>query len=293
MNARMAWVTKAALLALVALCAVSVPVVARTYKGTAKANKVSGTKKADKIRLGGGNDRARGRAGNDRIAGGAGKDVLAGDAGKDRVSGDKGNDSVGGGKGNDRLNGGAGNDRVVGGKGKDHLAGASGNDILNSVDGKKDASINAGKGRNTCRIDRVELKIAKGCTKILIGKAGAAAPGGGVPGGGPGGGGPGGPGGPAGPAGPDGPLALRSGEGLSCNSSLPTCHFSLEGTGAEQVAGTVTGEEGAQPAAGASVSVQEDGEWLAEGIYGCTGDGSLRVDIGTETVLVPVTCNQS
>lgn len=195
---------------------------------------------------------------------------------------------VGGGKGNDRLNGGAGNDRVVGGKGKDHLAGAAGNDILNSVDGKKDASINAGKGRNTCRIDKVELKLAKGCTKILIGKAGAGAPGAGGPGGGPGsGGGAGAPG-----SGPDGPLALRSGEGLSCNSSLPTCHFSLEGTGAEQVAGTVTGEEGAQPAAGATVSVEDDGEWLAEGVYGCTANGSLRVDIGSETVLVPVTCTE-
>ena len=287
MNARMAWVTKAALLALVALCAVSVPVVARTYKGTAKANKVSGTKKADKMRLGGGNDRARGRAGNDRIAGGAGKDVLAGDAGKDRVSGDKGNDRVGGGKGNDRLNGGAGKDKVVGGKGKDHLSGAKGNDTLNSVDGKKDASINAGKGRNTCRIDKVEIKIVKGCTKILIGKAGAA-PGGGSPGsGGPGSGGPGGGNGADGPA---GPLTPRTGDGLSgCTSSLPTCQFSLEGTGADQVAGTVTGEGGVT-AAGGAVSVQDDGEWIAEGLYGCTADGSLRVDIGSESVLLPVDC---
>ena len=141
-------------LAMAALCALSVPSLARVYKGSGKANKVTGTKKGDRISLRGGNDRARGRGGNDRISGGRGKDRLRGDSGKDRLSGNGGNDRLHGGKGRDRLNGG------------------TGNDVLNAVDGKRDASVNGGKGRNTCRVDNADLKVVKRCSELIVAKPG-------------------------------------------------------------------------------------------------------------------------
>ena len=314
MNARIA-LTKGALLALVALCALSAPVVARTYKGTAKANKVSGTKKADKFRLGGGNDRARGRAGNDRIAGGAGKDVLAGDAGKDRVSGNRGNDRVGGGKGSDRLNGGAGNDRVIGsagndrlvggagkdrvnaGKGKDRLSGGAGNDILNSVDGKKDAAVNAGKGRNKCRIDSADLSVTKNCGTVTVAPSSTAPGSGGTPGS-PGGGGPGGVGipGPGGEAPAPGTITLVHGTGLQCNVLTPTCSFSLTIDPGTIALGDLQAELGLDVNGEASLLsldplVQVGDNVVVTGAYVCTDEGTLVVDFRDEHIVVPVACN--
>ena len=316
MNASMVWMTKAALLALVALCAVSAPVVARSYKGTATANKVSGTKKADKFRLGGGNDRARGRAGNDRIAGGAGKDVLAGDAGKDRVSGDKGNDRVGGGKGNDRLNGGKGNDRVVGksgndrlvgaagrdrvngGKGKDRLAGGTGNDILNSVDGKKDAAVNGGRGRNKCRIDAADLSVTKNCGTVTVAPSSTApgAPGGtpGGPGGGPGGVGlPGSPGSPGGP----GSISLVEGTGLQCNVLTPTCGFSLTIDPGSTPLGELLAElqvevNGEATLASLNPLVQVGDNVVVGGAYACGEEGALVLVFRDQRIVVPVACDR-
>ena len=319
MNARMQWVTKAALLALVALCAVSAPVVARTYKGTAKANKVVGTKKADKIALRGGNDRARGRGGNDRIAGGAGKDVLAGDAGKDRVSGDRGNDRVGGGSGNDRLNGGAGNDRVVGskgndrlvggagkdrvnaGKGKDRLSGGAGNDTLNSVDGKKDAAVNGGKGRNKCRIDAADLSVTKNCGSVTVAPSGTSpgTPGGSPGGGGPGGGGPGGVGLPGSPGGPGAPgtITLVQGSGLQCNALVPSCTFSLTIDPGSTPIGEVLAELGVDVNGDASLLslnplVQVGDNVVVGGVYVCTDEGALVVDFRDQHIVIPVACNR-
>jgi len=301
MNARMQWVTKAALLALVALCAVSAPVVARTYKGTAKANKVSGTKKADKFRLGGGNDRARGRGGNDRISGGAGKDILAGDAGKDRVSGDKGNDRVGGGNGNDRLSGGAGKDRMTGGKGKDRLSGGAGNDILNSVDGKKDAAVNGGKGRNKCRIDAADLSVTKNCGSVTVAPSGTSpgTPGGSPGGGGPGGGGPGGVGLPGNPGGPGAPgtISLVQGSGLQCNVLAPTCTFSLTIDPGSTPIGEVLAELGVEVNGDASLLslnplVQVGDNIVVAGTYVCTDEGLVVVDFRGQHIVVPVACNR-
>ena len=301
MNARMQWVTKAALLALVALCAVSAPVVARTYKGTAKANKVVGTKKADKFRLGGGNDRARGRGGNDRISGGAGKDILAGDAGKDRVSGDKGNDRVGGGNGNDRLSGGAGKDRMTGGKGKDRLSGGAGNDILNSVDGKKDAAVNGGKGRNKCRIDAADLSVTKNCGSVTVAPSGTSpgTPGGSPGGGGPGGGGPGGVGLPGNPGGPGAPgtISLVQGSGLQCNVLAPTCTFSLTIDPGSTPIGEVLAELGVEVNGDASLLslnplVQVGDNIVVAGTYVCTDEGLVVVDFRGQHIVVPVACNR-
>ncbi|CAN5524768.1 hypothetical protein BH20ACT19_BH20ACT19_06250 [soil metagenome] len=53
--------------------------------------------------------------------------------------------------------------------------------------------------------------------------------------------------------------------------------------------GTVTGEGGVDPAAGAAVAVQGE-DWAAAGGYGCTSDGALVVTIGSEALRVPITC---
>ena len=267
MKARFSTLVLAALAA-VALTGLSAALSeARLFKGSSKANKVVGTKKADTIRLRGGNDRARGRGGNDRIDGGAGKDRLAGDAG------------------NDKVNGGAGNDTVGGGKGRDSLVGGAGNDVINAADGRRDARINAGKGRNRCKLDRADVAIARGCGSITV-KGG---PGGGAPGGGdPGRGGSGG--------GAGGGLTIEGADGLQCNSQLPTCDFTLEGTGADSLAGTVTGGGGVTGVGAGVIVTPEDGlapqdsPWTAAGLYGCTEDGFLRVTIGDESLEVPVDC---
>jgi Ca2+-binding RTX toxin-like protein len=243
---------------------------ARVFKGTKKANKVVGTKKADTIRLGAGNDRARGRGGNDRIDGGAGKDRLSGDAGGDRV------------------NGGAGNDNLAGGKGRDRLSGGAGNDVINAADGRRDASINGGKGRNRCKLDQADVAIARGCGSISVkpGTGGGGAPGGG---GGPGDPGRGGSGGGAG-------LVLEGADGLQCASELPTCQFTLDGSGADSLVGTVTGVDGVTALGAGVIVTPEEGlepsesPWTAAGTYGCTKDGYLRVTIGSETLDVPVDC---
>jgi hypothetical protein len=234
------------------------PAVGRVFKGTSKGDRIAGTSRADTMRLGAGNDRARGRGGRDRLFGGAGRDVLSG---------------------------GAGNDRLHGGKGADRLLGGAGNDVLDAVDRKRDRRVDAGRGRNRCRLDRADLRIAKGCSSIRVLRG---TPGGGGPGGGSGGGGsPGG--GSGGGSGSAAALGLTSAEGLTCDSQLPTCVFDLTGRGADEQVGTVTGEGGAQPGAGGVVSVSGD-SWSAHGTYGCTGDGFLRVTIGEEVLDVPVTC---
>ena len=268
MNPRFSTLAVAALAAVALFGLTSALSEARLFKGNKKANNVVGTKKADTMRLGGGNDRARGRGGNDRINGAAGKDRLAGDAG------------------NARVNGGAGNDTVSGGKGRDSLVGGPGNDVINAADGRRDARINAGKGRNRCKLDRADVPIARGCGSITV----QGGPGGGAPGGGGGGGGQGGAGG-----GSPG-LTLESADGLQCDQQLPLCEFTLEGSGADSLVGTVTGGGGVTGVGAGVVVTPEDGvepsdsPWTAAGVYGCTEDGYLRVAIGDETLDVPVDC---
>lgn len=256
------WTAYAVMGAVLALGLIGSPALAKVFTGTGKANRVVGTKKADRISLKGGNDRARGRGGNDRISGDKGNDRLSGDAGKDT------------------LKGGAGKDRLTGGKGRDRLLGGSGNDVLNAVDKAKDAKVDGGSGRNTCRIDALDLKVVSHCFKIKVaatpGSGGNTGSGGGNSGGGSG----------------SSTLALASASGVTCGSTLPTCRFSLAGRGADAPVGTVTGEGGAQLAAGAGVFIQGDA-WNAEGLYGCTGNGALVVRIGSKSVRVPVTCTTS
>jgi Ca2+-binding RTX toxin-like protein len=243
-----------AVAAMATVLATSMIAEARVFSGSAKANKVNGTKKADTIRLRGGNDRAQGRAGADRIFGGAGRDRLLGGAG------------------NDRLLGGAGNDRLHGGKGRDRLSGGGGNDTLNSVDKRKDALVSGGAGKNTCRIDSVDLSVVRGCAKIVTVPSGGSGPGSGPPGGGDSAAG----------------LQLTTASGLQCESELPTCNYTLAGTGAESAFGTISGGGGVTTVGG-SLAPQGD-SWDAAGLYGCTADGYLRVTIGSEQLDVPVDC---
>ena len=238
--------------AMIAVLATSMIAEARVFTGSGKANRVQGTKKADTIRLRAGNDWASGRGGGDRIFGGAGRD---------------------------RLLGGAGGDRLHGGKGRDRLSGGGGNDTLNSVDKRKDALVSGGAGKNTCRIDSVDLAVVRGCAKIVTvpsGGSGTTTPPGTTPPGGD-------PGGSS-----AGALTLGSATGLQCGSQPPTCNYQLSGSGADSVLGTVSGGGGVTTLGGALTTSGED--WSALGLYGCTADGYLRVTIGSETLDVPVDC---
>jgi Ca2+-binding RTX toxin-like protein len=197
----------------------------------------------------------------DKISGTSGADTIKGKGGKDRING-KG--------GNDKLNGGKGKDTVVGGKGADRIMGGPGNDVINAADGKRDKAINGGPGKNKCVIDTaLELAIAKNCSSIALG----------VPGGGPGQG--------SGQGSGSG-LQVLSATGLSCGSQLPTCPFTISGTGADALAGTVTGGGGVTGVGGGVTPSGTD--WSAGGLYGCTNDGFLRVTIGSKSVDVPVDC---
>jgi Ca2+-binding RTX toxin-like protein len=195
-----------------------------------------------------------------KISGTAGADTIKGRGGKDKING-KG--------GKDKLNGGKGRDTVVGGRGADRMMGGPGNDVIKAADGKRDKVINGGPGKNRCVIDTaLELSVTRNCSTIVAGTPGLGAPGTG--------------------AGAGTGLQISSATGLVCASPLPVCAFTLSGTGADALAGTVTGGGGVT-SAGAGVTPSGT-DWTAGGLYGCTGDGFLRVTIGTKSVDVPVDC---
>jgi RTX calcium-binding nonapeptide repeat (4 copies) len=193
---------------------------------------------------------------------------ITGTRGADRINGMSGNDRLKGKGGNDSLNGGKGRDTVIGDKGADKMSGGAGRDVIKAADGRKDKVINGGPGRNRCVIDTaLELSVARHCGSIS----------GSGPGGGGGGGGAGAPG-----------LVVENAEGLICATPLPICVFTISGTGADALLGTVTGGGGVT-AVGGSVAISGP-DWDAAGLYGCTSDGFLRVSIGSEFVDVPVDC---
>jgi Ca2+-binding RTX toxin-like protein len=235
---------------MIAVLATSMIAEARVFTGSSKANRVKGTKKSDTIRLLSGNDSAYGRGGGDRIFGGAGRD---------------------------RLHGGKGADRLHGGKGRDRLSGGGGNDTLNSVDKRKDALVSGGAGKNSCRIDPVDLSVVRGCAKIVTVPSGGSGPGATPPGTTPPGG-----------DGSAGALTLGSATGLQCDSQLPTCNYQLSGSGADSLLGTVSGGGGVTTLGGSLTTSGE--EWSALGLYGCTADGYLRVTIGSKSLDVPIDC---
>jgi hypothetical protein len=225
--------------------------------GLAEAKELVGTKKAD------------------RMSGTTGSDVLRGKAGNDRINGRKGND---------KLVGSAGRDKLAGGEGEDTFAGGGGADTLKAKDGAADKRLNGGKGRDVCVIDQADAPVVKGCERVTMDGSFTPNPGGaGDSGAGPGGG----PGG--GSAGGSGGLVVNSATGTECGSSLPTCVFQIEGTGAEAATGLVTGGGGVTIGVGTVLALQGS-DWTASGTYGCQSDGVLRVTIGEKSVDVPVDC---
>jgi hemolysin type calcium-binding protein len=193
---------------------------------------------------------------------------IVGTAGADKINGMLGNDKLNGRGGKDSLNGGKGRDTVTGGAGRDRMLGGPGNDVIKAADGKRDAVIDGGPGKNRCVLDgALELSIARHCSTIVSGQKG----GGAGPGPGPGAG-----------------LRVLEAEGLVCPSQLPVCVFSISGDGADSQFGTITGGGGVT-AVGANV-VTSGSDWTGGGVYGCNADGFLRVTIGSESIDVPVDC---
>ncbi len=134
--------------------------------------------------------------------------------------------------------------------------------------------VSGGAGRNTCRIDSVDLPVVRGCAKLVTVPSGGSAPGGPAPS-------------PPG-ASSAGGLTLTSATGLQCASELPTCSFTLSGSGADAVLGTVAGGGGVTSVGGSLTTSGED--WSALGQDGCNADGYLRVTVGSEQLDVPVDC---
>ena len=220
-------------MAMIAVLATSMIAEARVFTGSGKANRVKGTKKADTIRLRSGNDSANGRGGGDRIFGGAGRDAARGRGRRQAARWRRG-------------------DRLHGGKGRDRLSGGGGNDTLNSVDKRKDALVSGGAGKNTCRIDSVDLSVVRGCADRHGPRAAARVR--------------------YDPAGQDsaGRQQRRrsnagSATGLQCGSQLPTCNYQLSGSEADSVLGTVSGGGGVTTLGGRSPPPARTGRR-----WGCT-----------------------
>jgi hypothetical protein len=202
-----------------------------------------------------------------RMVGTNGADRIVGTKQADRINARGGNDRIKGRAGGDRLKGSRGKDRIKGARGKDRLSGGKGADRLNAVDDRKDRAVNGGPGNDVCTIDQADLPRLKDCEKAKVKNGG--------PGGGPG----------------AGDLRVTSASGLTCDSSLPLCSFEINGDGAgSETVGTVSGGGGVTlPPAGAGVSISGD-DWTAQGLYGCSADGYLKVTIGSKSVKVPITC---
>jgi Ca2+-binding RTX toxin-like protein len=195
-----------------------------------------------------------------RIVGPSGADRIAGTKKADRINARGGSDRVNGRQGGDRLKGSRGKDRLKGAQGKDRLLAGKGADHLNGVDGKKDRVVNGGPGKDVCKVDQTDLPVLKNCEKARVRNGGQG-----------------------------GGLRVTSASGLTCGSSLPTCHFQAEGDGADSPVGSVSGGGGVSPVVGAGVVIVGD-TWTAHALYGCSADGYLKVTIGSKSVRVPITC---
>jgi hypothetical protein len=176
--------------------------------------------------------------------------------------------------------------------GKDRLAGGFGNDSLNAVDGRADAAVDGGGGRNVCRVDAADAAVTRHCSVVTVVGGPGTQNAGGDPGTQP-------------PVKEAGFLELIDPPALSCPASLPACPFDLTGTGAEGLPG-LPGAPGVPGADGLLGSITGGGGvtvpgmstlltitgdvWNATGLLSCTDDGFVRVTIGTHTVDVPVSC---
>lgn len=105
-------------------------------------------------------------------------------------------------------------------------------------------------------------------------------------------------GGGGGGGGGEGPLAVTAGDPVTCTAAvsrdpLPpipgVCTIALAGTGADTNSGTVTPGGSVSNVTGAPPSAQ-NGNWLFSGGASCTGNGTLTVTFGAESVVVTVNC---
>ena len=207
---------------------------------------------------------AAGPATAEKLTGTKRGETLVGSKGSDKIKGKGGSDKLKGKGGNDKLSGGKGRDKVTGGSGADRPLGGGGNDVLRAADGRLDRAIDGGPGTDTCLIDTaLELAIVKGCESVQAGGPGGSQPG-------------------------AGGLTVNSFTGLVCDTPLPLCVFTISGTGADALLGTVSGGGGVVGLGGSMAITGPD--WTAAGVYGCNADGFIRVTIGSESVDVPVDC---
>jgi RTX calcium-binding nonapeptide repeat (4 copies) len=209
--------------------------------------------------------------------------LLVGSKGADRLLGKGGGDLIKGMGGNDRLSGGKGRDLLNGGPGADRLVAGPGRDGIKAADGRADRLIDGGAGTNACVIDiPADLPVIRNCGAIRLPSA---APGGS---GGSGGGGGGG-GGTVDPK----ALQVTSAQGLTCLPLLG-CVFTITGTGADSLVGTVTYGGAITSVLNGAVNGMVTGTWLATGTYTCSvagGTGWLVVTMGEKsTPQIPVQC---
>jgi Ca2+-binding RTX toxin-like protein len=135
--------------------------------GAGGRDRLTGDNDADRIYGGSGGDQLSGSADNDRLVGNSGRDILQGSGGKDRLSGGTGGDAVNGGSGTDRLSAGSGNDSINTGFGRDRVDSGSGRDAVNAATaGPASKRIRCGRGVDTLRINRNELRTHRGCEKV-------------------------------------------------------------------------------------------------------------------------------
>jgi Ca2+-binding RTX toxin-like protein len=214
------------------------------------------------------------------IGTGAGN-LIVGSKGPDRLIGKGGGDLLKGKGGADRLSGGKGRDLLSGGPGADRLIAGPGNDGIKAADGRRDRLVNGGAGRNTCVIDiPADLPVTRNCGTIRTDP---------TPVGGGGGGGDGVKGGPPDPT----ILRVSSAQGLTCLPLLG-CLFTITGSGADALVGSVSYGGDVTSVLNAAVNGLVTGTWVATGTFTCGaagGSGWLVVTMGSRsTPHIPVEC---
>ena len=135
--------------------------------GGSGPDKLTGDNGDDRIHGSSGRDQLSGSADDDRLVGNSGRDILQGSGGKDRLSGGTGGDAVNGGSGTDRLSAGSGNDTINTGFGRDRVNSGPGRDAINAATaGPASRRLLCGRGSDTLRINRNEMRTHRGCEKV-------------------------------------------------------------------------------------------------------------------------------
>ena len=205
----------------------------------------------------------------EQITGGKRGEKLTGTKRADTIKGKEGADRLKGRGGNDSLEGGDGSDTLIGGKGKDSMRGDFGSDTIEAGDGKRDKKIAGNLGLDVCNIDTgLELQLARSC-ETITNTSGFAGRG----------------------PGPGQGLRVGIAEGLGCRPGQ-ACRFTIQGDGADALGGDVTGAGGVNSVTGVALAIvpPENDDWVSSGNYRCSGAGSLRVTVGSESIDVPVSC---